>query len=162
ALVVGRVVDLLHNPLSHLVDVNARSPQLIFFGTEYHAGESLVPIEVFMGIFFVLIALTMVGPGQELGRALTRLPNRVLAYSVNIFGSLVGIVLFAGFSWLQLAPLWWFLAVTVIIGYFLFSTGLGQGGKERLLGVVLLASTLIIVALPAHGASSATYWSPYY
>ena len=30
----------------------------------------LIPIEAVVGLFFVLIALVFVGPGQELGRAL--------------------------------------------------------------------------------------------
>jgi SAM-dependent methyltransferase len=61
----------------------------------------------------------MVGPGQELGRALTRIPNRVQAYTVNILGSVVGVVLFALFAMWELSPLWWFLLVAVGISYFL-------------------------------------------
>ena len=36
----------------------------------------VVPIEVLCGYFFLVIALAMVGPGQQLGRALKRVPNR--------------------------------------------------------------------------------------
>ena len=74
------------------------APQVVFFGTEYNA-EGLdnfrIPIEVVAGFFFLVIALAFVGPGQELGRALDRVPDRVQAYTVNIVGSVVGIVLFA-------------------------------------------------------------------
>src|SRR5437016_3711684 len=95
-IAAGCLVDKVHGQLAHYVDVNARTPQLIFFGTEYHARDTKffeIPMEAIMGVFFLLLALMMVGPGQELGRALGRLPNRVQAYTVNILGSLVGIVL---------------------------------------------------------------------
>ncbi len=43
----------------------------------------------------------MVGPGQQLGRALAKLPNRLEAYTVDILGSIAGIVLFAACSFLR-------------------------------------------------------------
>jgi len=92
-------------------DVPQVSPQLVFFGTQYHAQDLsryAVPVEVLCGFFFLVIALALIGPGQELGRALNRWPNRVQAYTLNIAGSIVGILLFAAASWLQLSPLWWF------------------------------------------------------
>src|SRR5262245_15494079 len=78
------------------LDVGSQArPQMVFFGAEEHT-DSLatvrVPMEAVAGFFFVMIALVFVGPGQELGLALNRLPNRVLAYTVNIAGSVVGIV----------------------------------------------------------------------
>src|SRR5260370_27593201 len=80
------------------------SPQVVYFGTEYGSRDMArfyIPIEIVVGAFFVLIALAFVGPGQEVGRAFTRLPHRVRAYTVNIFGSLVGIVAFSPCSWAQ-------------------------------------------------------------
>jgi hypothetical protein len=80
---------------------NRTSPQVVFFGNDYQASNPthfFIPIELVLGFFFFMVALAMVGPGQELGRALDRLPNRVEAYTWNILGSLAGIVLFAGFS----------------------------------------------------------------
>ena len=66
-------IEVLRNHLQNYVDVgNQLSPQLVFFGTEYHAGDVdrfVIPIEVLGGFFFLIIALAMVGPGQELGRA---------------------------------------------------------------------------------------------
>ena len=82
-----------------MIDVGGQgSPQQIFFGTEYRARDRsrfVVPLEVVAGVFFVLVALTFVGLGQVMGRAFTTLPNRVVAYTVNIAGSLAGIAGFA-------------------------------------------------------------------
>ncbi len=105
------------------VDVGGQSsPQLVFFGAEYHTEDLAtfrIPVELINGFFFLIIALTFVGPGQELGRALGRVPDRVQAYTINIFGSVVGIALFAGLSALRLSPLWWFLPASLGLAYFL-------------------------------------------
>jgi SAM-dependent methyltransferase len=105
------------------VDVGGQTkPQVVFFGTEYYAGSLdnfRIPMEVVGGFFFLVIALCFVGPGQELGRALGRVNDRVQAYTVNILGSVVGIVLFALMSWLQLSPPFWFVPVAAGLAYFL-------------------------------------------
>src|SRR5262249_27699887 len=105
------------------VDVGGQDrPQLVFFGAEHFAHDLArfrIPIEGVARFFFVIIALTLVGPGQELGRALNLIPNRVRAYTLNILGSVAGIVLFALFSWLHLSPFWWFLPVALGLAYFL-------------------------------------------
>ena len=73
------------------------SPQEVFFGTEYRnpdVAQFVVPIELVAAVFFILIALMFVGLGQVLGRAFDAYPNRVLGYSLNIGGSLAGILAF--------------------------------------------------------------------
>src|SRR4051794_15632989 len=73
-----------------LVDVGGQgSPQQVFFGTEYVPKDPsyfVVPIEVLAGLFFVLIAAMFMGLGQEMGRAFERIPNHVVAYTINILG----------------------------------------------------------------------------
>ncbi len=67
------------------------SPQEVFFGTEYRnpdVAQFVVPIDYIAAVFFVCIALMFVGLGQVLGRAFDAYPNRVLAYTLNIGGSL--------------------------------------------------------------------------
>ena len=150
------------------------SPQLVFFGTEYHAQDLsryAIPVEVLCAFFFLLLALAMVGPGQELGRALNRWTNRVQAYSINIGGSIAGIVLFALCSWLQLSPLWWFSLVALGLAYFLFISP--QRHFRRILSVGPLVAVLLVamVALAAYTPIHSEYegqrdaqhfWSPYY
>src|SRR5215831_15610695 len=61
------------------VDVGQRaSPELVFFGVRsqvVNPAALWVPIEAICGFFFLLIALAMMGPGQELGRSLARIPD---------------------------------------------------------------------------------------
>src|SRR5229473_1675614 len=64
---------------------NPFSPQLVFFGVEFQSfdpSQFVVPIEAVSGVLFVLIALALIGPGQQLGRSLARVSNRVEAYTV--------------------------------------------------------------------------------
>jgi hypothetical protein len=153
------------------------SPQLVFFGAEYHTQDLAtfrVPVEVVNGFFFLVIALTFVGPGQELGRALGRIPDRVQAYTVNIAGSVLGIALFAGLSALHLPPVWWFLPAALGLAYFLGT--LSPRGQPLLQwGSRVILLFLIPILAGNHAGTSTvsddqgnalgqrgTFWSPYY
>lgn len=77
------------------IDVGGqKSPQVVYFGTEYRAKDPskfLVPVEAVAAVFFVLVALMFVGLGQALGRAFNAVPDRVTAYTADLLGSLAGI-----------------------------------------------------------------------
>ena len=45
-------------------------------------------------MLFMSLRWRLVGPGQQLGAALARIPGRIDAYTVNIGGSIAGILLF--------------------------------------------------------------------
>src|SRR5262249_42818490 len=103
---------------------NQANPDVVFFGTEHSAVAPdpppfTVPIEVVGAFFFALIAAVMVGPGQEMGRAFNRVPNRTTAYSANLLGSLVGIGMFAGGSILRLPPIVRFGLCGIVLAYLL-------------------------------------------
>jgi SAM-dependent methyltransferase len=128
----------------------------------------LIPIEVVEGIFFFLLALVLAGPGQELGRALDRVPNRVLAYSVNILGSLTGIALFAACSRLELSPFWWFFLIALGLGYFLFFSRCVPRSRMPWSRIGYLAGVLVLASLSSgshkeNGRRVGEHlWSPYY
>src|SRR5262249_16250429 len=116
------------------------------------------PMEVLAGVFFLLIALVMVGPGQELGRAFNRQPNRLRAYTWNILGSCAGVILFAVCAWLELPPLWWFLPIVLGCGWFLFFFGTwgitwpSRHWSIRALGVTAPLLTILVMASWTTGA----------
>ena len=96
-----------------VVDVgNQSSPQLVFFGVEYAAAGSVEVRRPDRG--GVRRALRPHRAGAGRARASSSAvrsrgyPNRVEAYTVNIGGSLAGILLFTACSWWQLGPVWWF------------------------------------------------------
>jgi SAM-dependent methyltransferase len=144
-----------------IIDVgNQASPQMVFFGVEYQARDLssfVIPIEAICGYFFLVIALAMMGPGQELGRALARIPNRLEAYSIDIFGSVVGIVAFAACSFLELPPIWWFGVVLAGFVYFL-----RPGNWQWMARVVAPAAAILLMSSSAWSAGFVEQWSPYY
>jgi hypothetical protein len=88
----------------------------------------------------------------------------VLAYSVNICGSIVGIVLFAACSWAQLPPFWWFLLPIVALGYFLFPGRFLFWALVGLAPVAALwqASLTSGPYVPSQELVAEHLWSPYY
>ena len=154
--------------------IDRPSPEVVFFGNAYRMPDLFrypVPVEVMGGFFFVVIALAFIGMGQELGRALNRWPNRVQAYTINITGSIVGIVLFGACSWLHLSPFWWFGLAAVGLAYFYFISPVHRvRAKFMVLGPVLGLLLLSIVALASYRIiyndfqgqrESRQIWSPY-
>ena len=167
SLGAAHFVEFERQRSNSFVDVgNQASPQLVFFGVEYQPRDPstfVIPIEVLCGVFFVLIALSMVGPGQQLGRALSKLSNRVESYTVNILGSIAGIVLFAACSWFEVPPVGWFAIVLLGLGYFVLP-------EDRVRGIAISVGPALVLFLSATAGFSAgaqtggiqEFWSPYY
>ncbi|MHC4610991.1 MAG: spermine/spermidine synthase domain-containing protein, partial [Planctomycetota bacterium] len=145
------------------IDVGGQSsPEMVFFGTEQRnvdLAQFVIPVELLAGIFFVLITLMFVGPGQVLGRCLADYPDRVVAYTLNILGSLAGIAAFALVSFTGAPPVVWFAVGFVAVGYFLKQSGLLDRGQLFVLG-----GTTAMVALAGTSvrSNSQLFWSPYY
>jgi len=164
ALGSAHAVEWLRLTNSGVIDVgNQASPQMVFFGVEYQARDLssfVIPIEALCGYFFLVIALAMMGPGQQLGRCLARIPNRLQAYTIDILGSIAGIVLFAACSFLELPPTVWFAIVMAGFSWFLVA-------EDRRRGVALMLGPALVLALAvepagARGDGPQQMWSPYY
>ena len=174
ALAIGVGFELWARSVGQkLIEVgDQRSPELVYFGTEYHAGDLAkfaIPVEAIGAFFFLLITVVFIGLGQELGRALNQISNRIQAYTINIFGSVIGIVFFAVLSWFQLPPLAWFLPAVIGLAWFLFtecpevSKGLKIASFVGLIATPLLANVHgLFLQLPKATERYQTSWSPYY
>lgn len=150
----GLVVDVGHQA----------SPQEIFFGAEDRdpdVSQFTIPIDLIVAVFFVLIAMMFVGLGQVLGRAFDAYPNRVLGYTLNIGGSLVGIVAFSLLSLLQAPPLAWFFVSCAGIAFLLHQLrGLTWMRMSALVG---LLAAIVAPSIYEHWhGQTETVWSPYY
>jgi SAM-dependent methyltransferase len=141
-----------------MIDIGGQgSPQQVYFGTEYSARDIstfVVPIEAVAAVFFALIAMVFVGLGQVMGRAFNRVPHRVAAYTVNIVGSLTGIVAFALASVFRTPPLVWFTVALAICLLVVKRRTLVQVGASL--------ATLFVVAVTSFNAHGSVLWSPYY
>ena len=138
-----------------------KSPQLIYFGTEYVPKDATklryIPLWAVAGVFFTLVSLMFLGLGQQMGRAFDAIPNRVLAYTVDVLGSLTGIAIFAGMSYQRYSPHIWFAPIVLILLYLI--------GRRTYFQIFAAIGIVFIIALNAYGAGQGgteTYWSPYY
>ncbi|MFN7972442.1 MAG: hypothetical protein U0166_08845 [Acidobacteriota bacterium] len=114
------------------------------------------PIELVVLSLFVLLALLFVPLGYRMGRAFAGIPT-LHAYSLNVAGSLAGILLFTVFGWLGLSPWAWFLAGALV---FLVAS-LRQARPAALaFHAACLAGTLL--AVQSLRITGGERWSPYY
>jgi SAM-dependent methyltransferase len=146
-----------------MVDVGAQeSPQIIYFGTELRVrdfAKLVIPIELLAGFFFTLVALVFVGLGQAMGRRFAAIENRIMAYSVDILGSLVGIALFGVMSFFRLPAYFWFAIAMALGSYFV--------PRQRWLHVLGGLGVVALVywadrPINARGEAEEVVWSPYY
>jgi SAM-dependent methyltransferase len=164
----GAGMEWVRLALQDILDVggNKAAPQMVYFGTEARISDVarfVIPIEWVVGFFFLLIAATMIGLGQYLGRRFAALPNAVEAYMINIGGSLAGVLLFQCCSW-WLSPVWWFALVAAALVYFLL-----QEARRKWWAIALALAAPLLVLATEHfpiGVIRANFpvesWSPYY
>lgn len=168
SLAAGIGMEWVRLALQNIIDVggNKVAPQVVYFGTEVRGADVaafIIPIEWVVGVFFALIAATMVGLGQFLGRRLAAVPNAVEAYMINIGGSLAGVLLFQYCSW-RLAPMWWFGFVATGLAWFLL-----KDAPRRWWAIGLCAAAPLLLLAPNYFSIGVILerfpvetWSPYY
>ncbi len=168
SLAAGVAMESVRLALQDIIDVggNKASPQMVYFGTEARVSDVakfVIPIECVVAVFFVLIALTMTGLGQYLGRRIAALANPVEAYIINIGGSLAGILVFQCCSW-WLSPVWWFGIVAAALVWFFW-----RESPRKWSAIVLCAAAPVLLLLPnlfSLGVILKQFpvetWSPYY
>jgi spermidine synthase len=148
-----------------VVDVGGQdSPHEVFFGTEYRPkdpGQFIIPIELVAGIFFALVSLMFFGLGQVLGRAFDAIPNRIVSYTINVLGSLAGILAFGLVSYFRCSPIVWFAISVGLILYFIRPLSITQLTCQ----IVLLS----LIGFVSYNEPRRTqhigrqyFWSPYY
>jgi hypothetical protein len=115
-------------------------------------GMPALPRWLSLSVIFLLTVAVLAGLGQEVGRTFGRLPP-LEAYRLDVLGSLAGIVVFAGLSFLRLPPLGWALLAAAA-----FVLLLGR----RLRAVASVGVALVVLLLGAQSVFGGYFWSPYY
>jgi SAM-dependent methyltransferase len=146
-----------------MVEVGSQqSPQVIYFGAELRSRDFskwVIPIELLAGYFFGLVALVFVGLGQEMGRRFSVIENRLIAYSVDILGSLTGIVAFGLMSYFRLPAYCWF-SVSMALGWCFVR----RRRWLHALGGLIVVALIFAPDFPrdAFDVDMDVVWSPYY
>ena len=144
------------------VDVQGSgAPDIVYFGTE-RVGEAAlkpgIPLAMLLAGLFVALVAWFYPLGQIMGLCFERIPNRIVAYTINIGGSLVGIGAFALFSAYSAPPFVWFATVVVIVVWFLV-----RFRAFSFANLVLLGTTLAMIGIAGWRAPGHRFfWSPYY
>ena len=141
------------------LEVTVPSSGDIFFSSGTPQKQVLVETTLLLPVLFVIVATLFSMLAQRMAREMSSLPP-LRAYTINILGSLAGVVAFAVMSWRQLSPTWWFglgfaAAVPLIIADYQRSTA---GILRTAVNTGLLVVTLGMV----HQVSGGAIWSPYY
>jgi SAM-dependent methyltransferase len=137
--------------------------------------EDVVAVEstMLLPLLFVIVAALFVTLAQRMGQEMTRLPP-LRGYTINLVGSLAGVVAFGLISWLELSPTWWF-AVAFAAAVPLLLTGEWENGRREETGereqnktrkisfaTVANAGLLVVSLVLVHVMARGAYWSPYY
>ncbi|MFA5260892.1 MAG: class I SAM-dependent methyltransferase [Candidatus Omnitrophota bacterium] len=133
----------------HNVEINAA-----FLQTEHLLGfyEGKVNFLLAVIIVFIFNTVLFVPLGQKLGRCLKDF-RPLVAYSINILGSILGIAAFSFLSYRMMDPVYWFLLGLSLTLWFYRSS-------VRLLALQVLISLMILLVV--HPLGKGSYWSPYY
>jgi len=109
------------------------------------------------GVMLFLVWVAFIPLGQMIGGLIERHDDTVAAYSINIFGSLVGIALFTVLSVMNSGPVVWF----VVVGLLLLPLVHGLQARRGL----NMAMLVVVPATVAIGvwwqSADEVIWSPY-
>ncbi len=121
-----------------------------FWANPKARGVPLLPVLL---SFYLVMALYFIPFGHRTVRLMSRL-RPLTGYSINIFGSLTGIVLFSILGWLWTGPLVWFflLLVPFIVWSFRRST---------MATLVINAASVLLTLFLLFSAHYLDIWSPY-
>jgi len=161
ALVIGAVYYFR-------LEVSVAASGSIYFSSGTAAKVVLVESTMLLPLLFVVVAALFTTLAQRMGREMATLPP-LRAYTINLAGSLAGVVVLGLISWLELSPTMWFaIAFAAAVPLLLTPESRFDGTPETparrpsmamvAINLVLLAGSLAFVYSMARGA----IWSPYY
>ncbi len=159
------------------LEVSVPTAGSIYFTSGTSAKVVLVESTMLLPVLFIIVAALFATLAQRMGREMARLPP-LRAYTINLAGSLAGVVALGVISWLELPPAVWFGVAFAAALPLLFTLDPGPpaapaatveaarlpAGRTFIVtplvaaNVALLLGTLVMVHLMARGA----IWSPYY
>ncbi|MGL5823897.1 MAG: spermidine synthase [Nocardioides sp.] len=132
------------------VTVDRKDTSIIFFTSLSTSGP---PIWITLPVIFAAVAAILAGPGELVADCFHQL-ERLDAYRFDLIGSLLGIIVFTGCSFLGAPPLLWFGLVGALFVLLL-------GKPARSVSVTLVIALLAMFAYPLF-TEDGKFWSPYY
>jgi SAM-dependent methyltransferase len=141
------------------LEVTVPSSGDIFFSSGTPQKQVLVETTLLLPVLFVIVAALFATVAQRMALEMATLPP-LRAYTINILGSLAGVVAFALMSWRELTPTYWF-ALAFVAAVPLIASDFGSSAAGRIRGSIN-GAVLGIALLMVHTLSGGAIWSPYY
>ncbi len=104
---------------------------------------------------FALMAFAFVPVGQMIGWYLERASNGILAYTVNVVGSLLGIVFYTALCFFYTPPAAWFAAAGILLALLVWRKSVLRWSTLAVFG-----ACVVLLLLPRNPGTS-VYWSAY-
>jgi hypothetical protein len=144
------------------LEVAVQSSGDIFFSSGTPQKVVTVESTYLLPVLFVIVAALFAALAQRMAAEMSALPP-LAAYTINILGSLAGVIAFAVLSWREAPPQYWFSLMLLASGPLLVEpeTASSRRPMQRLaqgLAIALLAASVLFV----EQLSRDTVWSPYY
>ena len=142
------------------LEISIPSTGSIYFSSGTAEPVVVVESTMLLPVLFLIVAALFVTLAQRMGREMAALPP-LRGYTINIVGSLAGVVVFGVISWLELPPTIWFGLGFASALPLIVTAEPGRPAVRGLfvvLNIALLAGSLALVHAMARGA----FWSPYY
>ena len=135
-----------------------QNTDLIYWFLPVSGNQPSMPVALAITLVFFANFLFFIPLGERLGLCLSLFENRLLAYSLDLGGSILGVAGFACMSWLQTTPITWFsfagLLAFILLAEQYHRRSFFTQGVPALLALALAAASTMI---PPQGQ-----WSPYY
>ena len=128
------------------------SPNETFYGIVTHGTDAFYVVP----LIFLIVAALFTLLGQQLGRQLAAVRPPLLAYTIDVAGSIAGTLLFALISFLGTQPAVWFVLAALLV--LLYPLRVRRRGVVRLVNAALLLGVVVWVGV----LGSQSLWSPYY
>lgn len=132
------------------VNIQRAGADVIYFTGLHTTGP---PAWLALPVVFLLVAATLAGPAEVVGRCFGELPG-LMAYRYDLLGSLIGIGLFTLFSFVWAPSVVWGVTAGAAL------IVLAVGARARLTAIV--CALVITVMLLGETLTAGVSWSPYY
>ncbi len=128
------------------------SPNDTFYGVVTHGSDAFYVVP----IVFTVVAALFTLLGQQLGRQLNAVRPPLLAYTLDVAGSIAGTALFALISFVGAQPAVWFALGALLV--LLYPLHMPRRGVIRVANAAILLGIIVWVGI----LGSQSLWSPYY
>ena len=130
-------------------EIDRSGAEVIYFGSPEVSG---LPLWIMLPLIFLAVVWILFLVGQAVARVFRQF-DPLVAYRLDIMGSILGIVVFAILSWLQTPPVVWAFIVLVLLLML---------APQEMRGRSLLLMVGTVVVLGAQSLAPGSSWSPYY